>query len=130
MARLKLGKFKKGLICLMTLLLVFSLIYGLLFFKAEKAKAQLMVPVPVGEIGPFGEAVTGFSSGQLADQLAKHVEDTTDKITQKILDQVQAVFFKNVLGNLTKLLASSQRYGWPAAAAAKRLFLLPILISF
>jgi len=83
------SKYKKVIISFIALIFVFSNLYFLLFWQPNKAKAQFVVTDP-GQTTIQGMALAG---------------DSTERITTRIWDEVKAVFFKNVLGNLANLIA-------------------------
>ncbi len=96
----KLGKSKlqKVIILFITIIFVFSNFYTLFLFNTKKAEAQIPV----------------FDVPQETLQAMWFAGDTTEKITTKIWDEIVAVFFKNILGNLANLIAK-QSAMWVAS---------------
>ncbi len=80
---------KKVIISIITVIFIFSNFYFLLFWQVNKAEATIPVIDSI-QVALHGGSVAG---------------DVTERITTKIWDEIKAVFFKNVLGNLSNLLA-------------------------
>jgi hypothetical protein len=83
------SKNKKVIISFIAVIFVLSNFYFLLFWQTKKAEATFPV----------------FDPGQIGLQSLMYGGDKIERITNKIWEEIKAVFFKNVLGNLANLMA-------------------------
>ncbi len=89
-------KFQKVIFLLIAFVFIFGNFFGILFLYAPKVQAQY--------IDPF----------QAPLQSMWYAGETSDKITTKVWDEIVAIFFKNILGNLANLIAQ-QSAMWVAS---------------
>lgn len=105
MTKPNLAKFKKVIITIIALIFVFSNLYAVLFIKVPEVNAQ-PVPLPVVEVGSV--------PAKTAIDTTYQTEESVDRLLNKIWEEIKAVFFKNVLGNLANLIAQ-QTAVWVAS---------------
>ncbi len=95
-------KIKKLIILVVALIFVFSNFYAVFFFKLEEVKAT---PVTNPDLVPLSTAENVMKGAHMSQQAAEETEKKVDRIITKILSEIKAMFFKNILGGLANTIA-------------------------